>query len=46
MIYVLFVQVSTFLTLGGYFLTQGSWRLGLSQILLAAVQGIIYGGGF
>lgn len=42
---VLYVQVATFVFLGGYFLTIGEWRLGLAQILLAAVQAIIYSGG-
>jgi hypothetical protein len=45
-IYVLAVQVATFVVLGGFFLLQHNWRLGVSQILLAAVQAIIYSGGF
>lgn len=46
MIYVLAVQVLTFIILGGFFLAGGNWRLGVSQLLLAAVQAIIYSGGF
>lgn len=46
MILVLAVQVATFAGLGVYFLTRGDWRLGVSQLLLAAVQAVIYGGGF
>lgn len=46
MIYLLAVQVGTFVGLGGYFLHNGNWRLGSSQLLLAAVQAIIYSGGF
>ena len=42
---VLGVQVVSFLSMGIYYLTQGNWRLGVSQILLACVQGIIYSGG-
>lgn len=42
---VLAVQVATFVALGGYFLVTGNWRLGVSQVLLAAVQAIIYSGG-
>lgn len=46
MTYVLAVQVATFVVLGAYFLAAGNWRLGVAQILLAAVQAIIYSGGF
>lgn len=42
---VLTVQVLTFLALGAYFLTQHHYRLGITQLLLAAVQGIIYSAG-
>lgn len=38
------VQVATFLGLGALFLVRGDWRLGVSQLLLAAVQAVIYSG--
>jgi hypothetical protein len=41
---VLVVQVATFVYLGMRFLGLGDWRLGTAQLLLAAVQGIIYSG--
>lgn len=41
---ILAVQVATFLALGVYFLAAGDWRLGTAQLLLAAVQGVIYSG--
>ncbi len=41
---ILVVQVSTFVALGVLFLRDGDWRLGVTQLLLAAVQGIIYSG--
>lgn len=44
MIYVLAVQVATFVIIGTIFITQGQSRLGVAQLLLAAVQGVIYSG--
>lgn len=40
------IQVATFLALGCLFLSAGDWRLGVAQLLLAAVQAIIYTGSF
>ena len=42
---LLAVQVVSFVVIGVWYLTEGNWRLGVSQVLLAAVQGIIYSGG-
>lgn len=42
---ILVVQVATFVSLGAYFCSTGSWRLGVSQVLLAVVQAVIYSGG-
>lgn len=42
--FVLSVQVFTFIILGVYFLGIGDWRLGVAQLLLAAVQAVIYSG--
>ena len=44
MMYVLALQVATYVTLGIMFLVQGNWRFGVTQLLLASVQGIIYSG--
>lgn len=41
---ILVIQVMTFVSLGVLFLTVGDWRLGVAQLLLAAVQAIIYSG--
>lgn len=41
---LLAIQVLTFVVLGGLFLADGQTRLGIAQILLAAVQGVIYTG--
>jgi hypothetical protein len=41
---LLTLQVLTFVALGGWFLFQGNWRLGLAQLLLAGVQGVLYSG--
>lgn len=41
---VLALQVATFLWLGMHFLLSGQWRLGVAQVLLAAVQAVIYSG--
>jgi hypothetical protein len=42
---LLYVQVATFVVLGSYYLAHGNWRLGTAQLLLAAVQAIIYSAG-
>ena len=42
---ILAVQVATFVALGVAFMVRGDWRLGIAQILLAAVQAVIYSGG-
>jgi hypothetical protein len=36
------VQVLTFVALGVMLIIQRDWRLGLAQLLLAGVQGLIY----
>jgi uncharacterized membrane protein len=41
---VLGVQVVTFLALGIAFAAAGQWRLGTAQLLLAAVQTVVYSG--
>lgn len=41
---LLLIQVATFVALGVLFLAAGDWRLGVAQLLLAAVQGVIYSG--
>ncbi len=41
----LVIQIGTFLVLGAIFIGSGQWRLGVAQLLLAAVQGVIYSGG-
>lgn len=41
---VLIVQVTTFVVLGAAFLAAGDWRLGTAQLLLAAVQAVVYSG--
>lgn len=41
---VLSLQVATFCWLGIHFLLTGQLRLGIAQLLLAAVQGVIYSG--
>lgn len=41
---VLTIQVATFVALGAMFLAAGDWRLGVAQLLLAAVQAVIYSG--
>lgn len=42
---VLAIQVVTFVILGGVFLARGDWRVGIGQLLLAAVQAIVYSAG-
>lgn len=39
---ILWVQVATFVAGGVLFLRDGNWRLGVAQLLLAAVQSVIY----
>jgi hypothetical protein len=41
---ILTLQVATFAALGGAFFAEGQWRLGAAQLLLAAVQGVVYSG--
>lgn len=41
---ILAIQVATFVALGVLFLHSGDWRLGVAQLLLAAVQAVIYSG--
>jgi hypothetical protein len=41
---LLAIQVATFVVLGAIFLARGDWRLGVAQVLLAIVQGVIYSG--
>lgn len=36
------VQVATFVGLTAVFIVNHEWRLGLAQLLLAGVQGLIY----
>ena len=36
------VQAATFIVLGGLLLSDGQTRLGLAQLLLAAITGLIY----
>ena len=42
---ILIIQVATFLALGGVFMATGHMRLWIAQILLAAVQVVIYSEG-
>jgi hypothetical protein len=44
MIAILGIQVVTFVALGALFIAEGQWRLGAAQLLLAAVQAVIYSG--
>jgi hypothetical protein len=43
-IWLLAIQVATFVALGVLFLAGGQLRLGIAQLLLAAVQAVIYSG--
>lgn len=43
MLFILGIQVATFVALGIYFCIAGNWRLGVAQLLLALVQAVIYG---
>lgn len=40
--WILLIQVATFVALGVLFVHQGQLRLGIAQLLLALVQGLIY----
>jgi hypothetical protein len=42
---VLVVQIATFVALGAAFCARGDVRLGVAQLLLAAVQAVVYSGG-
>lgn len=44
MMYVLAVQAGSYVTLGIIFLAQGNWRFGVTQLLLATVNAILYSG--
>ena len=39
---LLIVQVMTFVILGAVFIARGDYRVGIGQLLLAGVQGIVY----
>jgi hypothetical protein len=39
---ILAVQALTYVALGTAFLMAGNWRLGITQLLLAVVQGLVY----
>lgn len=39
---ILWVQVSTFIAGGLLFFREDDWRLGSAQLMLAAVQAVIY----
>lgn len=41
---ILAVQVLTFIALGALFIRDGQVRLGVAQLMLAAVQAVIYTG--
>lgn len=41
---VLGIQVGTFIAFGAWFIADGQMRLGAAQLLLAAVQVVIYSG--
>ncbi len=40
---VLGVQILTYMTAGFWFLWKGPWPLGMAQLLLAMVQGLVFG---
>jgi hypothetical protein len=42
---LLTVQVLTFVAYGALMLARGNWRIGVGQLLLAAVQAIVYSAG-
>jgi len=44
MLYILGLQCATFVALGCYFIATGSIRIGIAQLLLCAVQAVIYSG--
>jgi hypothetical protein len=39
---ILWIQVATFVAGGLLFFREGDWRLGSAQLMLAAVQAVIY----
>lgn len=39
---LLIIQVASYVALGALFFTQGNWRLGVAQWLLACVQGVLF----
>lgn len=39
---LLILQVSTYIGLGSLFLLAGNWKLGIAQLLLAGVQGLVF----
>lgn len=41
---ILVVQTVSFLLMGVLLIRQGQWRLGVAQLLLAAVQAVVYSG--
>jgi hypothetical protein len=43
MLAVLAVQVATYVVLGLLYVRSGNWRYAVAQLLLAAVQAVIYG---
>jgi len=45
LIALLAVQVATFVVYGAVMLARGNWRIGVGQLLLAAVQAIVYSSG-
>jgi len=44
-VFLVAVQAFTMVCLGVIFLRRGDWRLGVAQLLLAAVTWVIYSGG-
>lgn len=40
--YILYVQLATYAALGIVLLTQGHVRLGIAQLLLLGVQGLVF----
>lgn len=45
LISILAIQVATFVVYGAWMLRAGHYRIGIGQLLLAAVQGIVYSSG-
>ena len=40
--WILAPQLVTYAALGVYFLVHGNWRLGVAQLLLLGVQGLLF----